>query len=59
MKTAIEEFHYTNGTIKEKVWSAENFTEVSNLNGNVRSRPYARKGKWKELGIAKIVYKLN
>lgn len=58
-KTAIEEFHFTDGTIKEKVWSAENFTEVSNLNGNVRSRPYARKGKWKELGIAKVVYKIN
>lgn len=58
-KTAIEEFYYTDGTVQEKIWSAESFTETSNLNGNVRSRPYARKGKWKELGIAKVVYKIN
>ncbi len=58
-KAAIEEFHYQDGSIKEKVWSAENFTEGSNLDGNIRSRPYARKGKWKELGITKIVYKIN
>ena len=58
-KTAIEEFHYTDGTVQEKIWSAENFTETSNLNVNVRSRPHARKGKWKELGIAKVMYKIN
>jgi len=58
-KTAIEEIHYTDGTINERVWIAENFTEESNLNGNVRSRPYARKGQWQKLGIAKIVYKIN
>lgn len=58
-KIAIEEFHYTDGTVQEKIWSAENFTETSNLNVNVRSRPHARKGKWKELGIAKVMYKIN
>ena len=58
-KEAIEEIHYTDGTINESIWKANEFKESSNLIGNVRSRPYARKGKWKELEIAEIVYRIS
>jgi len=56
---AIIETHYTNGKIEEKIWTKENFSEKSTLSGNVRSRPEARKNKWKELGIVKVVYKIE
>lgn len=58
-KFAIEEIHYEDGKIENKIWTANNFTPDSDVKGNVRSRPLARKGKWKELKIKKIVYKFD
>lgn len=56
---ATIETHYIDGRIEYKIWEKDKFNEKSTLTGNVRSRPEARKGKWKELGIAKVVYKIN
>lgn len=52
-------YHYKDGTIEEKIWKLNNFTKDSNLMGNLRSRPYARKGAWKEKGIVKLVCKVG
>jgi hypothetical protein len=57
--SAILCFHYENGRIEEKIWKKVNFSESADLKANLRSRPEARKGKWKELGIAKLVCKIN
>jgi hypothetical protein len=56
---ATIETHYTDGRIEYKIWEKDKFNEKSSLTSNVRSRPEAKKGKWKELGIAKVVYKIN
>jgi hypothetical protein len=58
-KSAKLIFHYSNGNIEEKDWIVRNFTETSNLIGNLRSRPEARKGKWQEQGIIKIVAQID
>ena len=51
-------FHYDDGRIEEKIWENKNFTENSDLMGNLRSRPEARKGKWKTEHIVKLVCKI-
>ncbi|TRX65910.1 type I restriction enzyme HsdR N-terminal domain-containing protein [Carboxylicivirga sp. M1479] len=52
-------YHYTDGTVKEKIWNKRAFSEKANLKANLRSRPEARKGKWKEMGIVKLVCKID
>src|SRR5690606_31961176 len=59
IRKAIIETHYTNGKIEEKIRTKEKFSEKSTLSGNVRSRHEERKNKWKELGIVKVVYKIE
>jgi len=56
---AILCYHYTDGRVEEKIWELGIFNENSSLMGNLRSRPESRKGKWKELGITKLVAKIN
>nr|WP_315001320.1 hypothetical protein [uncultured Capnocytophaga sp.] len=53
------EWHYNNGKVEYKTWKASRFTKKSNLLGNVYSRPEAKNSKWKELGLAKVVYKID
>lgn len=55
-KYAIREYHYEEDRPKREIWNAQNFTETSGLRGNIRSMPIARKGKWKEQGIEKVVF---
>ncbi len=52
-------YHYSDGRIEEKIWEKRNFTETANLKANLRSRPEARKGKWKQMGIVKLVCKIE
>jgi len=56
---AILCFHYLDGHIEEKTWERKSFIESSGLKGNLRGRPEARKGKWKELGIVKLICKIK
>ena len=54
------DWYYQNGRVEaQKPWDASLFSKDSNLLSNVRSRPEARKGKWKELGLVKVVYKIE
>lgn len=52
-------YHYKDGSVKEKIWNKRAFSENANLKANLRSRPEARKGKWKEMGIVKLVCKVD
>lgn len=57
---AILCYHYEDGRIIEKVWEKRYFDfKKSDVIGNLRSRPEARKGKWKELGMKKLVCKIQ
>lgn len=59
-KKAYVDWYYQDGHIEaQKSWDVSRFTKDSNLLANVRSRPEARKGKWKELGLTKVVYKIE
>lgn len=59
-KKAYVDWYYQNGRVEaQKPWDASRFSKDSNLLANVRSRPEARKGKWKELGLTKVVYKIE
>ena len=58
-KVAKVEWYYNNGKVEYKTWKASRFTKKSNLLSNVYSRPEAKNGKWKELGLAKVVYKID
>ena len=59
-KKAYVDWYYQDGHVEaQKPWDASRFTENSKLLANVRSRPEARKGKWKELGLTKVVYKIE
>ena len=59
-KKAYVDWYYQNGRVEaQKPWDASRFSKDSNLLANVRSRPEARKGKWKELGLVKVVYKIE
>ena len=59
-KKAYVDWYYQNGRVEaQKPWDASRFSKDSNLLAIVRSRPEARKGKWKELGLTKVVYKIE
>ena len=58
-KVAKVKWYYNNGKVEYKTWKASRFTKKSNLLGNVYSCPEAKNGKWKELGLAKVVYKID
>lgn len=49
---------YKDGTVEERLWNAQNFSEDSNLRGNIRSRPEFRQGEWQKRGIASIRVKI-
>lgn len=51
-------YHFKDGRVEEKIWGNRNFSETANLKANLRSRPEARKEKWKQLGIVKLVCKI-
>lgn len=53
-KTAYITIFYKDGTSEQKTWDAHNFTETSNVLGNLRSRPEFRRGNWQKLGIEKV-----
>jgi hypothetical protein len=52
-------YHYIDGRIETKIWQRDSFKDTSSLKGNLRSRPEAKKGKWKELGISKLIVKID
>jgi hypothetical protein len=52
---AIKRFYYQDEKIEEKIWRKTYLDESSNIWANLRSMPIARKGKWKEEGIVKLV----
>lgn len=52
-------YHFSDGRVEEKIWKKRNFTETANLKSNLRSRPEARKEKWKQMGIVKLVCKIE
>ena len=59
-KKAYVDWYYQNGRVEaQKPWDASRFSKDSNLLANVRSRPEAKNGKWKELGLTKVVYKIE
>ena len=59
-KKAYVDWYYQNGWVEaQKPWDASRFSKDSNLLANVRSRPEAKNGKWKELGLTKVVYKIE
>ena len=58
-KEAKVEWYYNNGKVEYKTWKVSRFKQESPLLGNVYSRPEAKNGKWKELGLAKVVYKIG
>jgi hypothetical protein len=47
--------HYADGRIESEKWSADKFSETSNLINNIRSKQKFRSGKWQELGIVKVI----
>ncbi len=58
-KVAKVEWYYNNGKVEYKTWKVSRFKQESPLLGNVYSRPEAKNGKWKELGLPKVVYKID
>ncbi|MBO5691072.1 MAG: hypothetical protein J6R96_04335 [Spirochaetaceae bacterium] len=48
---------YNNGSQKEEIWNANNFTEDSNLMANIKTSATYRK--WKEKGIIKVEFRIN
>jgi hypothetical protein len=52
-------YYYADGRIEEKVWKRGRFNENSSLVANIRSRPEARRGKWKDLGISKLIVQIE
>ena len=58
-KVAKVEWYYNNGKVEYKTWKVSRFKQKSPLLRNVYSRPEAKNGKWKELGLAKVVYKID
>jgi len=52
-------YHFSDGHIEEKIWEKRYFTETANLMANLRGRPEARKEKWKQMGIVKLVCKIE
>jgi hypothetical protein len=56
--SATIETHYHDGSTTTKLWNASQFTESSNLKGNLRSRFEFRNDQWKRRGIKKIKVKI-
>ena len=56
---AFRYFHYKDGHIERTKWINRNFNESANLMRNLRSTTIARKGKWQEKGIVKLVCKIE
>ena len=48
---------YSNGTAKEEIWNASNFTEDSDLMANIKTSATYRK--WKDKGIIKVEFRIN
>lgn len=57
-KKAIIEIHYSDGSIEDKPWNAQRFSETSDVYNNLRTRPEFRPGVWRERGIKHIVAKV-
>ncbi|MEE8295568.1 MAG: hypothetical protein V3R64_07630, partial [Sphingomonadales bacterium] len=53
-KEASIVIHYQDGSVETKKWNASRFTEHSNVEGNLRSRPEFRQGEWQRRNISKI-----
>ena len=62
-KTALIKTFYNNRTTEIKEWFVSEFSESSNVMGNLRSRPEFRQGEWQKLGVkrveVKIIYSLK
>ena len=50
---------YANGTVKTIPWCIKRFDKNSNLIGNLRSRKDFRNPHWKNLGISKVVLRID
>lgn len=48
---------YNNGNTKDEIWSANNFTENSDLMANIKTSATYRK--WKEKGIIKVEFRID
>jgi hypothetical protein len=57
-KHAVMTIYYQYGKMEKKPWNAQNFTENSNVMGNLRSRPEFRSGEWQKRGITKVVVEI-
>ncbi|WP_445749865.1 type I restriction enzyme HsdR N-terminal domain-containing protein [Polaribacter sp.] len=53
-KKAHITIYYKNGSVTQKVWNVNRFSESSGVLGNLRSRLEFRNGNWQELGIEKV-----
>ena len=45
---------YNDGRVEHRPWDASNFSEASNVMGNLRSRPEFRQGAWQGSGVVKV-----
>lgn len=57
-KTALIKTFYNNKSPEIKEWIVNEFSESSNVMGNLRSRPEFRQGNWQKLGIKKVEVKI-
>lgn len=57
-KRAEIETVYLDGSSDKKPWKANNFSEKSNVLGNLRSRPEFRNGAWQELKIKEVIVRV-
>ena len=55
-KQARRIIFYKDNRVEKQIWNANNFTERSNLIGNIRSNNLIRQ--WKELGIVKVRFEI-
>ena len=53
-KRAVREETYSDGRVVCKTWEADQFSESSNVMGNLRSRPEYRSNAWKQNGLIKV-----
>ena len=53
-KTDLIKTFYNNKTPEIKEWITNEFSESSNVMGDLRSRPEFRQGNWQKLGITKV-----
>lgn len=57
-KTAKLIIDYSDGRTEERQWNAQDFSETSNLLGNIRSRKEFRQGEWQRRGISRLKVKI-